>query len=82
MPWTTAAPTTIHRAEVKLAPERARQTTATPPIATALPDILATVSRSPSVSAAIATLTSGADATTMLAGPAGTSSSPAFRSTW
>jgi hypothetical protein len=41
-------------------------------MATLLPAILAAVSRSPSASAAIATLTSGADATTMLAGPAGT----------
>jgi hypothetical protein len=72
MPWTTAAPTTIHRAEVKLAPDRARQTTTTPAIATPLPATFATVSRSPSAAAAIATLMSGADATTMLAGPAGT----------
>jgi hypothetical protein len=57
MPWTTAAPTTIHRAEVTLAPERERQTTATPAMATLLPASLATVSRSPSASAAIATLT-------------------------
>ena len=72
MPWTTAAPTTIQIADVTVAPERERQTTATPAMATMLPAILAPVSRSPSASAAIATLTSGADATTMLAVPAGT----------
>ena len=52
--------------------ERARQTTTTPAMATPLPAILVAVSRSPSAAAAIATLMSGADATTMLAGPAGT----------